>query len=97
MLESNSGFAGSSGKVGNSYLYNVEVEKFSLGPNDLMVEIGSNDGALLEAFQKQGIKVLGVDPTDVVQIALDKNLPTVPYEESLSFAGPIGAVLSDII
>lgn len=53
------------------------VEKFSLGPNDLMVEIGSNDGALLEAFQKQGIKVLGVDPTDVVQIALDKNLPTV--------------------
>ena len=33
--------------------------------------------------------------TNVFEI--DKNLPTVPYEESLSFAGPIGAVLSDII
>lgn len=33
--------------------------------------------------------------TNVFEI--DKNLPTVSYEESLSFAGPIGAVLSDII
>lgn len=33
--------------------------------------------------------------TNVFEI--DKNLPTIPYEESLSFAGPIGAVLADII
>lgn len=33
--------------------------------------------------------------TNVFEI--DKNLPAIPYEESLSFAGPIGAVLADII
>jgi hypothetical protein len=53
------------------------VARFSLTPNDLMVELGSNDGALLEAFQRKGIRILGVDPTDVIQIALDKNLPTI--------------------
>lgn len=53
------------------------VERFNLTRNDLMVEIGSNDGALLEAFQKRGVKILGVDPTDVTQIALKKNLATL--------------------
>ncbi len=31
---------------------------------------------------------------DVFEI--DKHLPGMPYEQSLSFAGPIGAVLSEI-
>lgn len=53
------------------------VQRFSLRPDDLVVEIGSNDGALLEAFQRSGVRILGVDPTDVVQIALDKKLTTL--------------------
>ncbi len=53
------------------------VERFSLTPDDLVVEIGSNDGALLEAFQRKGVRILGVDPTDVVQMADDKKLATI--------------------
>ena len=53
------------------------VKRFGLMSDDLMVEIGSNDGALLEAFQKKGVRILGVDPTDVIKIAIDKALPTL--------------------
>ncbi len=53
------------------------VERFNLTQNDLLIELGSNDGALLEAFQKQGVRVLGIDPTDVIQIAISKKLPTI--------------------
>lgn len=58
-------------------LASATVTRFGLKSNDLMVEIGSNDGALLEAFQEQGVRILGVDPTDVVKIATDKSLPTL--------------------
>ena len=53
------------------------VKKFTLGSGDLVVELGSNDGALLEAFVPHKVKVLGVDPSDVAQIAIDKGLPTI--------------------
>ena len=33
-----------------------------LGKNSLVVEIGSNDGYLLENYHQRGIPVLGVDP-----------------------------------
>ena len=58
-------------------LAQATVKRFNLSPNDLIVEIGSNDGALLEAFSRRKVKILGVDPTDVIQIALGKNLPTI--------------------
>jgi len=54
------------------------VKKFKLKSEDLVVELGSNDGALLEAFHNEGVKVLGVDPTDVVGIATKKGLETIP-------------------
>lgn len=54
------------------------VKRFKLKSDDLMVEIGSNDGTLLEAFRDKGVKVLGVDPTDVIEIAAKKNLTTIP-------------------
>lgn len=52
-------------------------KRFNLTSDNLMVEIGSNDGALLESFRKQGVKILGVDPTDVTKIAIDKGLTTI--------------------
>jgi len=38
------------------------IADFSLGSDDLVVDIGSNTGVLLDGFQRRGLGVLGVDP-----------------------------------
>ncbi len=46
--------------------------------NSLVVEIASNDGYLLQYYQKEGIKVLGVEPAaNIAPIAVAKGVPTV--------------------
>lgn len=46
---------------------------------DKVLEIGSNDGALLRRFQKEGSYVLGVDPAkNLVKIANEESTPTLP-------------------
>ncbi|MEV8466711.1 class I SAM-dependent methyltransferase [Fluviibacterium sp. DFM31] len=51
--------------------------RFGLGPEDLVVEIASNDGYLLQYFVEKGIPVLGVEPSaNVAQVAIDKGVPT---------------------
>lgn len=61
------------------------VKRFKLTRKDLVVELGSNDGALLESFKKRGVKVLGVDPSDVTKIAIKKGIETVTayFDEAL--------------
>jgi hypothetical protein len=48
-----------------------------LGKDDLVVDIGSNDGTLLSNFKAGGHKVLGIEPTDVGDIANAKGIPTI--------------------
>lgn len=40
----------------------IVVGRYGLGSNDLAIDIGCNDGTLLEGFRSHGLKVLGVDP-----------------------------------
>ena len=54
------------------------------GPSDLLLEIGSNDGLVLKAFQRHGIQVLGVEPaTNIAAIAQRDGVPT----RNVFFAG----------
>ncbi len=48
-----------------------------LGGQDLVIDIGSNDGTLLSNFQKGGQRVLGIEPTDVGDIANQRGIPTI--------------------
>jgi hypothetical protein len=48
-----------------------------LGDQDLVIDIGSNDGTLLSNFQKSGQRVLGIEPTDVGDIANERGIPTI--------------------
>ncbi len=53
------------------------VERFGLGPASRVVELGSNDGYLLQYFVAGGIPVLGVEPAaNVAQVANDRGVPT---------------------
>ena len=49
-----------------------------LGTDELVVDIGSNVGVLLEKFREQGAKVLGVDPApSIVKLAHKRGIETV--------------------
>lgn len=61
------------------------IERFSLNPTSLVVEIASNDGCLLDAFQRRSIPVLGVEPTrSTADAARDLGIPVI--EEFFSTA-----------
>jgi len=53
------------------------VDRFKLTPNDLVVDIGSNDGTWLECYRKYGIKTLGVDGAlNLAKLANDNGIET---------------------
>lgn len=53
------------------------VERLGLSADDLAIDVGSNDGTLLQGFQERGVRVLGVEPTGIADIAVANGVPTV--------------------
>jgi len=43
-------------------LSDILVGRYGLGADDLVIDIGCNDGTLLKGFQRHGVRLLGVDP-----------------------------------
>lgn len=57
-------------------LYQECSRMFELKKDDLIVDIGSNDGNLLSNF-KDRHRVLGITPEDIGQIAIERGIPTI--------------------
>jgi hypothetical protein len=54
------------------------IERFKLSQNDLVIDIGSNDGTLLEKFGNHGMRLLGIDPAkNLADRAKEKGVDTV--------------------
>lgn len=63
------------------------TEKLNLGPQSLVLEIASNDGAQLQYFKELGIQVLGIDPAEnIAEIANKKGIKTLPDFFNFVFA-----------
>lgn len=61
------------------YLLAVEVvNNFNLSKDNLVIDIGSNDGTLLKGFKQLGIKTLGIEPaTNVALVAEQEGIETI--------------------
>ncbi len=54
------------------------VDLLGLGSDDLVIEVASNDGSLLQRFQDHGVRTLGVEPaTNVAAMATAAGVDTV--------------------
>jgi hypothetical protein len=52
-------------------------ELVGLAPGDVVVDIGCNDGTLLDGYTGESIKYLGFDPSDVSRYAVEKGYDVV--------------------
>ncbi len=53
------------------------IERFGLDARTLVVELGSNDGYLLQHFVRRGVPVLGIEPArNVAAVAVERGVPT---------------------
>lgn len=50
----------------------------NLGATSLVVEVASNDGYLLQNYQRAGVPVLGIEPaTNIARVAEERGIPTI--------------------
>jgi hypothetical protein len=67
------------------------IAMLSLGKDDLVIDIGSNDGTLLSNFKNGGHRVLGIEPTNVGDMANERGIPTVKRYFCLEVAREVKA------
>jgi len=54
------------------------IKKFQINEENLVIELASNDGYLLQFFKKSGIPILGIEPAaNVAKVAESKGIPTI--------------------
>ena len=61
-------------------------EKYRLTADDLVIDIGSNDGTVLAGFKRFGHRVLGVEATNIARIANENGIETIQafFDEALA-------------
>lgn len=74
-------YESSTTQTGRSHFFGLAktvVDKFKLGSNDLVIDVGSNVGVLLDGFKKQGCRTLGVEPSgNIAAKALERGIQTI--------------------
>lgn len=63
------------------------VDDYLAGSDPFVVEIGSNDGIMLQNFAAKGIRHLGIEPSaNVAQVAIEKGVTTISrfFDEELA-------------
>lgn len=76
------------------------ISRFGVDKNSFVVEIGSNDGYLLQYFKQHDIPVLGVEPaSNTAEVAIKKGIPTDITFFNTSYAKKMKEVgkLADLI
>jgi len=58
-------------------LYREVIERIDLSADDLIVDLGSNDGTLLSNFAEGGYNVLGIEPSLTAKLAEERGIPTL--------------------
>lgn len=53
-------------------LSDIVTQRYNLGKNNLVIDIGCNDGTLLSGFKRHGVRTLGVDPAKNLAVFTDK-------------------------
>ena len=54
------------------------VDHLKLKANDLVIEIASNDGSLLQCFKQHGVRTLGIEPAlNIAQMAVARGIETI--------------------
>ncbi len=62
----------------NAVLADTAIDQLRLSSKDLVVEIGSNDGSLLQCFRERGIRTVGIEPAkNIAQIARAAGIETL--------------------
>ena len=65
------------------------IKKYNLTPKDLAIDVGSNDGTLLSGFKREGIRILGVEPTNIAKYANAHDIPTIQSFFDIKASGKI--------
>lgn len=61
------------------WLAETLVRRYGWKSTDCLMEVASNDGTVLKAFQRQGMRVLGIEPAvNIATMAEADGVPTVP-------------------
>lgn len=60
------------------------VSSLGIKNNELVCDLGSNDGTLLKGFKKNGVRVIGVEPTNIADLANLDGITTLrmPFGEA---------------
>jgi len=70
---------GTSGELVRNFqsLAEKTTERFNLSSEDIVIDIGSNDGTFLANYLSEEVRVLGIDPSRAAELAAERNVPTL--------------------